>query len=225
MLPTEDIIDLFIDHKRSDYICREAASQRGLQQRRSLPVIIDEVLYVPNLLHQSFVESQRLQPANWPQTWGGAPTVAILKATVASNTPCPARTIQTPLGLDVRLGIPGGVCTKVTELMILWSRPDPEPVQLRRSRRRGANNSGDDRGSGVRSGGSQRKGRTGGKQDLQGAGRVQRNRRVAGKTVGPGDHIDLADRSYMPHCGNIPLQKSVGAWLGHVESASAGTGK
>jgi len=207
MLPTEDIIDLFIDHERNDYIRREAAARRGLQQQRSLPVIIDEVLYVPYFLHESIAEG--LQPGNWPKAWGGAPAMAILKAAVASNTPCPSQTIRTPLGVDVRLGIPGEIRTKVTELVVLWSRPDPEPVRLRRSRRRGGNNPDDERGP---AGDTQRKGRTGRKQDPRGAGHLRRSKRVAGRTAGPGgSHAGPVDLSHTPHGGSMPLQKRVGA--------------
>ena len=85
----------FIGREQDDYIRREAMALGGLQQRRSLLVILDEVLYEPYFVNVFVSE------AHWkPKAWEGAAVLVVHRKQVV------IRLIKHTVPVILKLGNP-----------------------------------------------------------------------------------------------------------------------
>ncbi|RPB23676.1 hypothetical protein L211DRAFT_235571 [Terfezia boudieri ATCC MYA-4762] len=128
MVPTEETLNVYIQHEQRDYQSRRQAGLRGERQLRTLPNIDKGVvLYQPCILSEGFpLMEPSLKPSTWPKIWGGEPTAVIIKALLGLFQPCEPQAISRPGHEDVTISVPGALDTKCAQLNKLWSRPPPQ---------------------------------------------------------------------------------------------------
>ena len=134
MLPTDDVLDKFITHERRNYLEREAiAALTGVSPPRQT-LESDPSFSVANIAYQPyfFAEGFRrgISPSYYekpvPKRWAGDPTAAIHKALHGAFLPWRVKEIAIPvLGRTALVGMPEVTKYRLSELAILWSRPDP----------------------------------------------------------------------------------------------------
>jgi len=130
MIPTIVTLAEYIEHEKVDYEARTEAGARGEIQERTLPEIDQQhVLY-----HICFIDGTFASETicgNQVKAWAGAPTAAILKAIHAILQPCVPTTVTVRMtNIEVVTGVPSDVRDVVTELIRLWSRPQPPVIPL-----------------------------------------------------------------------------------------------
>jgi len=188
-VPPLTTVQRYINHERAGYAARRRAGRAGITQQRSLPHLeVARLVYTPHILNPSFAKERHLLPSTWPKRWLGQPIAAIIKATGGLVRPCQRSVVVTMAGEALETGVAEEVRNKVTQLVNMWSRPDPpvnrngEPPAKRPSR---GDKSGLKDGSAVGAGGAAGKGKAG---DIG----------VRGRCV-----VSSSDRQLLSHKGTV----------------------